>query len=311
MRFRGLDLNLLVALDILLEERSVIRASERLSLSQPATSAALSRLRDFFQDELLIVQNKRMFATSYAERLWPEVKACLQVADRLVNTSLHFDPATSRRLFTIVASDYVIAAIFTRLCAEIAHIAPRVEFDFRGPDQDTARKLNAGEIDLFVTPADYAIGEQPVELLFEERHVVAGCAKNRFFDGPITEESVFARGHIGVTMGTNRTAAFADRHLALLKKPRRVEISVPVFTMVPRLLVGTDRLAIMHERLAQVMAQEAAIAMAPLPFDFPVMREVLQFHRTRDADEGLRWLIELLKTFARYGALAPPDGFAL
>lgn len=295
MRFRGLDLNLLVAFDVLLQERSVIRASERLRLSQPATSSALSRLRDFFHDDLLVVRNKRMFATPFAERLWPEVKACLDVADRLITTSVVFDPATSHRLFTIVASDYVIAALFTRLCERAAQIAPHVEFDFRAPDQDTARKLNAGEIDLFVTPADYAIGEQPSDLLFEERHVVAGCVSNTIFDTPITEESIFAQAHVGVTIGANRTAAFADRHMALLKKPRRVEVTVPFFTMVPRLLTGTQRLSIMHERLARVMARDTAIAFAPLPFDFPVMREVVQYHRTRDADEGLRWLIDLLK----------------
>jgi LysR family transcriptional regulator, nod-box dependent transcriptional activator len=298
MRFRGLDLNLLVALDVLLQERSVVRAAERLRLSAPATSSALARLRVFFQDDLLVVQNKRMFATPFAERLWPEVRTCLDVADRLITTSVAFDAPTTHRLFTIVASDYVIAALFTRLCERAAEIAPHVQFDFRAPDQDTERKLNAGEIDLFVTPADYAVGGQPVELLFEERHVVAGCARNRFFDGPISEEAVFARGHVGVTIGASRTIAFADRHLALLKKPRRVEVTVPFFTMVPRLLVGTERLAIVHERLAQAMARDAAIAFVQLPFAFPVMREVVQYHRTRDADEGLRWLIALLKTLA-------------
>ncbi len=79
MRFKGLDLNLLVALDALLETRSVSRAAERLNLSQPAMSAALSRLRGYFRDELLVVQGKQMYPTPYAEVLFPQLRECLGI----------------------------------------------------------------------------------------------------------------------------------------------------------------------------------------------------------------------------------------
>ena len=120
MRFKGLDLNLLVAFDVLMATRSVSRAAERLHLSQPAMSAALARLRDYFGDELLVLQGKRMHPTAFADDLMPQVRDCLQRVESMLATSPNFDPATSQRSFTIVTSDYVLASIIVPLVAELS-----------------------------------------------------------------------------------------------------------------------------------------------------------------------------------------------
>ncbi len=96
MRFKGLDLNLVVALDILLQERSVSRSAERLKLSQPAVSAALARLRDYFNDELLVSMGRSMIPTAYAESLWPIARDLLAKADLLIDTSSSFDIQNGR-----------------------------------------------------------------------------------------------------------------------------------------------------------------------------------------------------------------------
>lgn len=107
MRFKGLDLNLLLAFDTLLHTRSVSRAADRMHLSQAAMSSALGRLREYFGDEILIVQGKRMYPTAFAESLVPRVKECLRRVKDVISTSPTFDPGTSERTFRIVVSDYI------------------------------------------------------------------------------------------------------------------------------------------------------------------------------------------------------------
>lgn len=124
MRLKGLDLNLLVALDILLDERSVSRAAERLHLSQPAASAALGRLRDYFEDELLVLHGKRMIPTAYAESLVPELKQILAHVDELIATSAEFDPASTERVFRLMGSDYIATILISAVVAKLHTAAP-------------------------------------------------------------------------------------------------------------------------------------------------------------------------------------------
>lgn len=290
MRFRGLDLNLLVAFEALLEARSVTRAAVRMNLSQPAMSAALARLRRYFGDDILVPQGKQMLPTAFAEGLLPQVRECLQGLESLVATSPGFNPAVSQRTFQIVASDYIAATVLVPLVLRLATRAPRIQLDILATTDQSAQQLDEGKVDLLITPEIYCATGHPTDLLFEEPHVVAGWRKNPVFRHRLSEADFLAAGHVTVRVGNSRNAAFADRHLELLGRRRRVEITVASFTIVPWLLRGTQRLSLMHERLARIMAKEFSLAYAPLPFKFPVMREMLQYHRARAPDEGLAWL---------------------
>jgi hypothetical protein len=103
---------------------------------------------------------------------------------------------------------------------------------------------------------------------------------------------------VTVSIGNQRTLAFGDRHLEILRKDRRIEITVPSFTMAPWFLINTQRLAVMHERLAVVMEKIFPLAHVPLPFAFPLMKEMAQFRFARANDEGLTWLRQEMKIFA-------------
>src|SRR5438309_9427773 len=133
MRFKGLDLNLVVTLSILLEERSVSAAARRLHLSQPATSAALARLREFFKDEILVALGKSMYPTPFAESLRPQLREFLQAAESIIAVSSAFDPASSQRQFRVVASDSVIRSTFVPLMDRLSVQAPGVTLDFIFP----------------------------------------------------------------------------------------------------------------------------------------------------------------------------------
>ncbi|HEY8509076.1 MAG TPA: LysR family transcriptional regulator [Steroidobacteraceae bacterium] len=298
MRFKGLDLNLLVALDALLELRNVSRAADRLGLTQPAMSAALARLREYFGDELLTVDGKRMQPTPFAQTLIPHVRACLNAAEMVVATSSTFSPATAIRTFRIVASDYLVTAVLADVARRLASMAPGVRLEFVLPDEIAMKRLERGELDLMISPAEFLVESQPSELLYEEEHVIAGCRENPVFQQPVTTEAIFTCGHVAISMGPNRVTSFGDRQIEQIFPDRRVEAVASSFTVLPWLLVGTPRLALMHKRLAVLLAKSMPIAFAPLPFPFPMMREMVQYHRTRSADEGLRWLISEIRSAA-------------
>lgn len=295
MRFKGLDLNLLVAFSVLMDTRSVSRAAEQLNLSQPAMSAALGRLRDYFGDDLLVLQGKRMFPTPYAESLVPMVQDTLRRIEALITTSTTFDPATSQRVFRIIASDYITAAVIAPLSRRLAHSAPGIKLEAVLPSDGSADLIAQGAFDLLITPEEFVNPSQPTELLFEERHVLVGWNGNPLFTRTITLEDVLEARHVGVQMGNQRTSAFAESTMDQLGHFRRTDMTASSFTVIPWLVIETNRLALMHERLARVMARMFPLAIAPIPFDFPVMREMMQFNHARSADEGLAWLREELR----------------
>jgi LysR family nod box-dependent transcriptional activator len=305
MRLDGFDLNLLLAFDALLEERNVTRAARRLNVSQSALSASLKRLREALGDPLLVQNGKTMVPTSHALALVPEIDATLKTLRRLIRPS-GFAPATSSRAFRIAASDYVATMLLAPLVRHLAREAPMVRLEVTLPNEDTGTRLARGDFDLLLAPEEFIDPDHPAELLLEERHVVVGWHLNPIFDRPLTLEDFSEAGHVAVRL--DRRDTFIDRECNRLGVRRRVEIHAPSFIQAPWLLPGTSRIALMHERLAQLMAPSLGLRIAPPPFELPVMREMMQFHVTREADSGLVWLRSLLRSIAtngRDGELAP------
>lgn len=293
MRLDNFDLNLLVALHALLEECNVTRAAERLHLSQPAMSAALRRLRVAFNDDILVAHGKTMVPTSHAQSLAPVVAQALVSMQSLVSSSTVFDPKTSQRLFRIAASDYISTVLISPLLAELEADAPSVRLEITAVNVDSLLMLERGMIDFMLTPEQFLAPHHPKQLLFEERHVVVGWKDNPVFSKPLTEDAYYSCGHIAVEIAGR--PSFAEEKLRVGGDRRRIELVASSFTMVPWMLPGTSRLAIMHERLAMVMRPLLPLAFAPLPFAMKPMREMIQFHNARSGDGGLQWMLHRLK----------------
>src|SRR5512139_742168 len=170
MDFRKFDPGLLVALDALLTEKSVTRAGERLNLSQPATSIILSRLRQYFGNELMVPAGRRMVLTPLAESLVQPVRSCLVQIQHTVASKAEFDPAASGRKFCLAVSDYVTAVLMPRVMQEAAQRAPGVRFELVRLDENIDQKLDKGDIDFLVRPAVHAVAAHPKESLFEDTH---------------------------------------------------------------------------------------------------------------------------------------------
>ncbi|NOW47781.1 DNA-binding transcriptional LysR family regulator [Novosphingobium sp. SG751A] len=298
MRFKGLDLNLLQALDVLLTDRSVSSAARKLAVTQPAMSAILARLREFFGDDLLTVHNRRMYPTAFAQSIWPRVREFLLVADSLVSDTSLFDPATSERAFIIGASDYLQHTLVFEWIRSIRASAPNVRFELSSIDEMLLRKFELAEADLMVLPEEYASERHPLQPLFEETHVVLGRCDDPRFAHPITEEVLLEAQHVSCMIGPWRRPSFADRNLEHLHKVRRIGVVVDTFMAVAPAVLATNCLAIVQRRLAERICELYPTIWVPLPFKFPRMREVLQFHHSRVDDEGITWLRQSLKEVA-------------
>lgn len=296
MRFKKLDLNLLVALDALLDEQSVTRAAVRANVSQPAMSAALSRLREHFDEPILQQHGKTMVPTAAALRMKEPLKQLLRDIDVLVTEGSHFNPTTSTRRFQIATSDYLLAVVFPRLNQRLDRLAPGITMDCIQPSELTHSMLDQGELDLFITPEEHVSPNHPTELLFEEEYVVVGCEKNSAVKRrKISEEAFFDAGHVVVEIGRHSRTSFAETHLRQSEEKRRIDMRVSSFLIAPEMVINTSKLTVMHKRLAKMYAKRLPIAISAMPFDFPSMREMLQYQRSRQNDEGLRWLMEQLK----------------
>lgn len=302
MRLDNFDLNLLVAFDVLLQERSVTRAALRLNVTQSAMSASLKRLRDAFQDDILAQHGKTMVPTPHALALASDISATILHLRSLISAGTSFDPVTSERRFRIAASDYITTVVLVPVLKMLEKIAPGIRLDVSLPKDDTSNRMANGEFDLTLTPAEFVDPGHPTELLFEERHVVVGWEGNPLLHEPLTMERFASAGHVAVHIdGRN---AFIENALDQLGLVRRIEVHAPSFIQVPWLLPGTNRIALMHERLAQLMAPGLSLRLIEPPFAVPPMQEMIQHHSTRANDMGLRWLRDRLKEIASASILS-------
>jgi DNA-binding transcriptional LysR family regulator len=290
MRFKRFDLNLLVVLDALLKEQSVSRAAEQLNLSQPALSSALRRLRDYFNDEILVPYGKKMVPTAHAQSLAPMVAKALADMEALISASTVFEPADSQRTFRICASDYVTTVLLVPVVSALSRKAPGIRLEISTPSLEALAKLERGEIDFLLAPEQFMAKEHPKKLLFDERHVVVGWKGNPLFRAPLTEDLFFEQPQIAVALSHAQT--FAEQEMRSFGRRRRIAIIAPSFLAVPWMLPNTLLLAVMHERLARIMLKKLPLALAPLPFPFPLMHEMIQYHGARESDGGIQWLLQ-------------------
>jgi len=293
MDIRTVDLNLLVALDALLAERNVTRAAARLNLSQSATSAALARLRALFGDPLLLRTAGGMLPTSKGQELVAPVRLVLTEIGRLVQQPGTFDPARAARTFTIAASDYVEFAILPRLADFLEARAPRARVAVRPMDFGAiGRSLEAGEVDLGILGAAFAPPSVRSRPLFVERFVCVVRKGHPRVRERLTLDEYCALDHVLVSPSGGAFRAPADEALAAIGRTRHVRISVPHFLLVPEILMRSDMIGVLPERLARSHGDRFHIF--DLPFELAPFSVVAVWHERTHRDPALAWLRQSL-----------------
>lgn len=304
MHFHKLDLNLLVALDTLLEERSVSRAADRLNLSQSAMSSSLSRLREYFGDELLISVGRRMEPTALALSLAPSVRDILQRIRVTIQTRPTFDPATAQRRFNIMTSDYLVEVLLADVIRELETTAPGVQLQILLSSENSFGRFLKGDVDLIIAPEENTLPDHPRRLLFEETFSCIVWTGNKLQE-PLTLERWLEMNHVVVHFDYDQPTLFEKwfaEQSATRNAQRRTDIIAPSFGVVPHLIIGTQRIATVHTRHARLYAKFLPLRVLPPLPGFPSMRETMQWPRHLDSDPAIHWLVNLLERFAQQGA---------
>jgi len=293
MRFKGLDLNLLVALDTLLTETSVTQAAERLHLTQSAVSNALARLRETLGDELLVQSGRKMVLTPFAEDLRGQVRDILMLIDSTVRSKPDFQPESSHRHFRIACSDFVAEAVLTEAVLEIARVAPGISLDLLPLVSDEVYLgLQRGEIDLIIAPDHYCRADHLQAPIFSEPWTCVAWAGNKAVGATISLAQYAAAEH--VVLQPMGQVALDQHFLEQSRITRRALVTVPVFTWMPRLLVGSQRIATMPQRFAASYARTLPLKTVRPLFDIPPLHESMQWHPSRDRDKALAWLRQVI-----------------
>ena len=291
------DLNLLVALDALLTERNVTRAGNRLNLSQSAMSGALARLRHHFRDELLVPVGRRMMLTPVADGLVAPVRDILLKVRGTLGSKPRFEAATAARHLSLAVSDYVTEILLADVLRAARCEAPLITFDLRPVGRRASEDLESGELDFLISPDGYVSSSQPTEVLFEDTYTCVVWSGNKSIGKTLTLEHYMKLGHVAVNVAGNEPPMnYDEQFLRRSNFKRRVEVSVPAFSLAPQLVVGTDRVATLTTRLAAKCAKILPLRLLPLPIAMPPMVEMLQWHKVHEYDPAHHWFRGLLRT---------------
>ncbi|MDP5029202.1 MAG: LysR family transcriptional regulator [Paraglaciecola sp.] len=290
MRFEQLDLNLLVALDILLEEQNITRSSERLHLSQSATSGILSRLRAFFEDDLLVQIGKKMQPTPFALELQGPVAGVLATVRGSIIGRKANNPEQSERHFKIIASDYIIQVLLRHVLADVAQSAPGVTFEFLSPFAHEVNVLAKGGADIMMAPEAVMLDAYPNTPLVSDELVCIADINNKRVDKELTMEEFNSLGHISVGFARASHLSIEQWLIHTMETNRRVEVITNDFSTMIYTLLNTDRIAILPRHFAEMHVQREAVKIVKLPFETPKLKENMMWHPTLENDPMHRWL---------------------
>ena len=298
MRFKKLDLNLVVVLDALLDERSVTRAGVRLNASQTTISDALGRLRQYFNDDLLTQVGRKMVPTPLGESLIGPARTLLLQAEAMVNTKPSFDPAAAVRTFTLMVSDYVYTVLVARVAAELSRIAPGITLEIVPHSAVPWESLDRGEADFLIMPQNYLTADHPSSLLFEDGFRCIAWNDNALVDDAMTLELFMQLGHVVTRFGHNRTPAIDEWFLRRFGDMRRIEMVTTGFYGLPQAVIGTNRIATIQRTLGDYYAGLLPIRVIEPDFELPTVSEAMQWNRFADSDPGMAWMRQVLTDHA-------------
>ena len=285
-----MDLNLLAALDALLEERNVTRAAERMHLSQSAMSGVLARLREHFDDRLLVPVGRTLQLTPRAETLVGPVRDIILKVDATLGVQPQFEPLLARRHFALIASDYLAHVLLPDVLRRIAAQAPGLSFEIRPTGPSMTRDLEQGRVDFLITPAHLTAPEHPQAVLFDDGYHVVACRDHPELGARIGAAQYRRLGHVVYQNESGNNPWFEQWHAQAHGDTRRVEVVTRGFALMPQFVVGTRRIATLQTRLARQLAQSLPIRLLKPPMAVPRLSMVLQWHSYRSTDPGVAWV---------------------
>jgi DNA-binding transcriptional LysR family regulator len=296
-QLRQVDLNLLVVFTALAEERSVTRAAARLLLSQPAMSRALQRLRDMFHDDLLIRTPSGYEPTARGDRLLQELTVILPRLDRLLSGAT-FDPQVEGAAFRIAVSDNASHVVCPPFCRMVLPYADRVAVQFVALHGGTFEAMERGRLDLALNADD---GHTPDrfhrEVIYQDDFLCV-VAKNSGYSRRLTLKQYLDGLHVGVGVLTGRQT-IPEQRLAALGHKRRCAVEVPYFTAAIRCVPGTNLIATVPKRLANVERHNPTVKFVQPPAEMKGFRYLMIWHPRLHSDAAHAWLRSIVRSVGK------------
>jgi DNA-binding transcriptional LysR family regulator len=298
---RQADLNLLIVFTVLAEERNVTRAAARLSLSQPAASRALQRLRDMFHDDLLIRTSSGYQPTPKGERLLHELESTLPRLDRLLSGK-DFDPAAEETSFQIATTDHASHVLCPLLCRTVLAPAGKISFHFMPLHDGTFEAMEKARIDLVLNADDgYAPAHLAKEAIFEVEFVCV-VAKESRFSRAFTLKQYLAADHIGIGV-LRGIQTIPEKRLAAVGAERHCPIWVPYHTAAMRSVAGTNLVATVPRRMAELEASNPAIKILKAPAELEGFNYLMIWHPRMNTDAAHVWLRSIVREAGKHISL--------
>lgn len=283
------ELQLLYIFDAIMTERSVTRAADRLAMTQPAVSNAISRMRQIWNDPLFVRKGRNIEPTSYALSLWDQVGDHMYSLTNAVSAT-QFDPATSKRKFRIAVTDVTVEMIWRQLIELLEDQAPGVDIHaVPYTPEGTYDDLREAHVDLAVgmlTQHDHSLRST---WLFEGGYVLAMRADHPLAGRQITMDEFLQARHLLVTMSGD-AHGFVDSYLDQKGQSRRIAATVNHFSIVPQVLRDSNLIASVPELISQDCGFVDGLWMGQLPFEVDPTSLYLIWHTRHDRDPGIVWL---------------------
>lgn len=305
MAMDNVDIRLLRAFLVLMAEKNVSTAAEHLGLSQPATSHALARLRELFDDPLLLRSRSGMVASNRAPEFEKGVRTLLSTYDGLLRLARPFDPAVSSQTFVVSTPEYPERLLLPEVARRARREAPNVRIELHAPPREKALELlESGRLDLRISWLPSPPQSLRSVQLFQDRIVVVADAGHPTVRGSLTLEQFMhlphARPH-----GTGRSVSgrVVDEAVQRLGGELKLAFQVQNYLTLPLILPGTDLIAAMPLRLARSLRRHHELQILEPPLRLPRIRYAAYWHERSHKDPAHIWLRKLVVESAR--ALEP------
>ncbi len=300
LELANVNLNLLVALDGLLNERSVSAAAKLVRVTPSAMSHSLAELRHLLDDPLLVRAGRGMVLTPRAEALVAPLHTLLIDAERLVRGQAMFEPATARRRFVIASPDFLATLLLPKLLEVTTRDAPGISFEIvPSVRRGNAWLLESGELDLALGAiVDEAPGIRRLDLCTEGFACAARRGHPRI-DGALDLEAYVETAHLLITLGDDAGPTWIDEALAKLGKKRRVAARVRYFMAAPLVIARSDLVLTGPSMLIRYFAELVPLQVLAPPIELPTYPEEAYWHQRFDADPAHAWLRALVTDAAR------------
>jgi len=303
------DLNLLTVLDALLATGSVTRAARRLGVTQSAVSHSLARLREHTADALFVRVGARMVPTAYAEQLSSRVTPALAELRRALAHRDRFEPATARRVFTVIAAEYPEIVLVPPLVARAALEAPGVDVHVRRASDDELAAFARGEGDVVLAVREAHVESMRQRVLLDDPFVVFLRAGHPALASELTVERFAALHHVLVSPRGGPKGGVVDDALRRLGLARRIVVRVPNFASALQVVAASDAVTTLPSRIATALGGAFDLAVVKLPLDVPPVRITCLWHERHHADAAQEWLRGALAAIAGEAARGSGNTF--